>query len=69
MMLLISEAQYREHANNHGSWCPDCGDLEINTEVEPDHMGAYCGECLNSNVMGVEQALLSGKVEFTEAEL
>lgn len=62
---LIPEAEYEEASESNLGWCPAC--LAFTREhTEPDAEGYDCTECGGSSVVGAEQALLLGLVQFEE---
>lgn len=62
---LIPEAEYQDAAESNLGWCPSC--LAFTREnTEPDADGYDCSECGGSSVVGAEQALLLGLVQFEE---
>jgi hypothetical protein len=44
--------------------CTECG--ERRDGVEPDAQNRFCESCKTTNVMGLEQAALTNRVEITD---
>ena len=67
MAFKITEDEFTLHAGEYDGICLTCGDWTVGG-VEPDAEGYRCTveSCQQLTVMGAEQALLSGHIEFTE---
>jgi hypothetical protein len=60
----ITEAQYSRACNNHEGWCRTCLDFTRGC-TEPDAEDYNCESCESPHsVVGAEQALLLGLIEF-----
>ena len=44
------------------SYCTSCGDLDEYGGCEPDARGYFCGRCETHNKMGLDYAILSGRL-------
>jgi hypothetical protein len=63
-VFKMTEADYREGMEEFGI-CFSCGGTRYEF-TEPDAENYPCEECGESSVFGFEQALLMGRIEFTE---
>jgi hypothetical protein len=63
----ITEAQYEDLAEGYGGICLACGVTQLG-DIEPDAEGYECDSCGEMNVFGIEQALISGRVAFSDDE-
>lgn len=66
--MKITEDQYSELAENYQGVCLECGAVRDNTE--PDAEGYECPDeaCGALRVVGAEQGLISGDLEFCDDE-
>ncbi|MHA1972830.1 MAG: hypothetical protein ACTSW1_07550 [Candidatus Hodarchaeales archaeon] len=67
-MLQLTEAEFVEHKDSYKGFCITCNSFTT-PEVEPDAEDYDCTECGSGTVMGAEQALLNGHIEFVEEEI
>jgi len=61
-MNTMTEREFREHCEDYAGICLACGELSYG--VEPDAEGYYCENCDEYEVVGLEQALITGTVEI-----
>jgi hypothetical protein len=62
MILLEGECDYHLFAQD--GYCTKCDKITCQGGVEPDAEHYKCRDCGGSTVMGVEQAVLAGKIEI-----
>lgn len=62
--MNITEYAYEEACDDNAGYCTACDDITSDSGVEPDAEGYKCPTCDAMTVMGVEQALLVGKLEI-----
>jgi hypothetical protein len=65
LIVRLSEAEYAELSEECGGVCLACGEIAY-SGVEPDARGYPCDECGKNAVVGIEEGLLMGRVEFVE---
>lgn len=63
MRKKITEAEYLDNADQYIGYCTACKEFTREC-TEPDAEGYDCPECKNDTVMGTEQALLCGHIDF-----
>lgn len=63
-MQTVSFEEYNDGCENYQGICLSCGAFRDN--VEPDAEEYECEECGAFEVMGLEQALLCGKIEVCD---
>jgi hypothetical protein len=63
--IRLSEAEYAELSADCGGVCLACGEIQWGG-CEPDARNYPCESCGQNRVFGVEEALMMGRVEFTE---
>ena len=61
--MVITEDTYRTMNEEHTGYCTDC-DADTGYLIEPDAEGRMCEDCGHHTVMGIENALLQGHIEF-----
>lgn len=66
--MEISEERYMEACESYSGYCSGCDDITQDSGVEPDAEGYKCPTCDAMTVMGIENALIMGKIEFVESE-
>lgn len=66
-MKLVNREEYGASVQDYIGWCTACGDFTREC-TEPDARGYDCPDCNRRTVLGAEQALLEGKIAFTEEE-
>ena len=66
-ILRITESEYLYHVDNNNGVCLGCGSI-TDGGVEPDATNYLCEYCNRHEVCGMEEALLSGYIEFTEED-
>jgi Zn finger protein HypA/HybF involved in hydrogenase expression len=59
----IDESNYADATENYRGWCIDCKEF-TRDNTEPDAENYDCPQCLQRNVVGAEQAMLLGLIEF-----
>ncbi len=60
----MTEFEYIEATEDYYGWCTLC--MAFTREcTEPDAEGYDCPECYGDTVVGAEQALLMGLIEFS----
>jgi hypothetical protein len=64
-MITITEEEFSEHCDSYDGVCVACGEWGCGG-VEPDAMGYECECCGEMKVMGAENALIMGMIEFSE---
>jgi hypothetical protein len=65
LIVRLSEAEYIALSEECGGVCLACGEIAYGG-CEPDARGYPCDECGRNAVVGAEEALLMGRIEFTE---
>lgn len=60
--MTITESVYIEACGDCAGYCTACDDITVDGGVEPDAEGYKCPACDGMTVMGIEQALLVGKL-------
>lgn len=66
-LLTMAEAQYQELVSDYSGVCLACGEIK-HGDTEGDAQGYTCPECEKPAVMGAENLLLSGFVDFVDEE-
>jgi hypothetical protein len=64
-VFKITQEQYEDLAEGYGGICLSCGSTQYG-EVEPDAEDYACDACGENKVYGIEQALISGRIAFTD---
>ena len=62
----ITEEEYRDYADSYAGYCIACRCVTNDSGVEPDAEGYPCDECGLPRVMGVEQALMMGRITLND---
>ena len=62
-MRTIRREEYMEAVQHYIGWCPDCEAFTRDC-TEPDAEGYDCPVCEGQRVMGAENALIVGEVDF-----
>lgn len=65
-IIRIGEATYADMSVNYGGYCTACGDEAYG--VEPDARRYKCESCGERAVYGIEELLVMGLIQFTDAE-
>ena len=66
-VTMVTLSDYEEAAESYLGFCPDCREFTRDrTEPDADHYD--CPDCKNTNVVGAENALIMGLIEFKEEE-
>jgi hypothetical protein len=60
----IDEQDFRDAVNDNAGWCINCAEFTNDSGVEPDAENYECEVCGHNSVMGAEQALIEGYVDF-----
>ena len=66
MKMLLEE--FKQHCDEYDGYCSECDEITASGDVEPDAEGRQCEQCELNTVMGVEQAMLKGLVEFEDED-
>jgi predicted RNA-binding Zn-ribbon protein involved in translation (DUF1610 family) len=53
-----------EHMDNDDGYCTACKKVTVCGGVEPDARGYECPDCGGKTVIGVEEAVISGKIKI-----
>jgi hypothetical protein len=61
----MTEQDYLDAVSDNVGYCTTCKEFTRDC-TEPDAMEYDCPECEMNTVMGAEQALISGVIEFSE---
>lgn len=64
-MIKISADQYSDATESYSGFCTTCNKITNLDGVEPDARGYTCDECSEDTVMGVEEALMMGKITIS----
>lgn len=64
--MKMTTAQYHEACDENAGYCAQCDGLTVESGVEPDASGYDCPGCPWKAVMGVEQALIEGRIEVSD---
>ena len=65
--VLVSPSDYHDAVESYTGYCPDCQRFTRET-TEPDAEDYDCPVCDGRRVVGAEQALLIGMIEFKEED-
>jgi hypothetical protein len=52
-----------DHMDNDDGYCTHCKKITTTGGVEPDATGRHCPECGRYTVIGVEEAVITGKIK------
>jgi hypothetical protein len=63
--MKIREQDFEQHAKNYDGYCRKC-DAITAEGVEPDAMDYDCDVCGTRSVMGIEMALIMGRIKFID---
>lgn len=63
----ITKDEYQEAVDSCSGICMACGEMRW-SDTEPDAEEYPCDACGQNKVMGIENALLAGMIEFTDEE-
>lgn len=66
-VAIVSEEDFLEAQDSNLGWCPSCASFTREC-TEPDAEGYDCPECKQLVVVGADQALLCGLIEFGGGE-
>lgn len=61
-MFSCTTEEFADHTDAHDGICLECGEWQEG--VEPDAEDYTCDACGEDKVVGAEQALLLGKLQF-----
>lgn len=64
-VVTMTEDTYLELVDSYGGVCLACGELAWG-DTEPDARGYTCSECGIAAVMGIELALMAGRVTLRD---
>lgn len=62
---MISSDDYEDACANDMGWCPHCKEF-TRAQTEPDAEGYDCDQCEKHDVVGAENALIMGMIEFED---
>lgn len=62
----VAEADYADAVENYMGWCTSCKEF-TRENTEPDAEGYDCPQCEQNTVIGAEDALVHGHIEFEDA--
>jgi Zn finger protein HypA/HybF involved in hydrogenase expression len=62
-LTAVSEEDYVEATESYTGWCKECKEF-TRDETEPDAEAYDCPECGKHTVVGAENALIMGLIEF-----
>lgn len=62
-MISITEDDYEYHTENYDGVCLGCGEWQ-DGGVEPDAENYKCEACGENKIVGAEQALIMGEIDF-----
>jgi hypothetical protein len=62
--MTMSEDDYLEHVDNYDGYCAECDDITRDGMTEGDAENYPCDQCGKNTCMGIEQALIVGKIEI-----
>jgi predicted RNA-binding Zn-ribbon protein involved in translation (DUF1610 family) len=63
---MATQEDYEQAVESYTGWCFSCRGF-TREMTEPDAEGYICPDCGEATVMGAENALLDGLIEFDEA--
>jgi len=58
----MEEDEILDAINDNAGYCTTCEAITMDSSVEPDAENYECPDCGNMTVMGIEQAILLGKL-------
>lgn len=61
----VSQSDYENACEENLGWCPDCCAFTRDM-TEPDAEGYDCPDCEGHSVMGAENALICGLIDFED---
>jgi hypothetical protein len=65
--VIMSEDEYSEHTDEYNGLCLACGAIREGS-TEPDAENYPCEDCGQNKVVGMENALVMGLIEFSEED-
>ena len=63
--MKLPQSEYEQHAADHDGLCLACGEIQSGG-CEPDMYEGFCDACEARQVVGFEEALMAGHIEFSE---
>ena len=60
--MTLTEPDYTAACDHYAGYCTQCDNITSDSGVEPDAENYKCPVCGAMAVMGIEQALLVGKI-------
>lgn len=63
MATLVAQSEYEAATESYIGWCTTCNAFTREC-TEPDAENYKCGECDQRTVVGAENALIAGLIEF-----
>lgn len=64
-VVSFTEEDFRDMCDDYMGFCPDCGDFTREC-TEPDAEHYDCPVCEKNNVVGAEQAVILGLIDFEQ---
>lgn len=61
----MTEDEYQQHVDEYDGLCLSCGEVRYGS-TEGDAEGYPCDSCGEEKVIGIENAMISGRIEITE---
>ena len=66
-MTSLPQSDYEQHAADNDGFCLACGEIQSGG-CELDMRDGFCDSCDEHKVVGFEEALVMGEVEFSEED-
>lgn len=66
MTAELTEAEYREHADQMDGFCTECNEVTRYGDTEPDAREYKCPDCHQFTCVGMEEAVLEEYIILTE---
>jgi hypothetical protein len=67
--MILSEEQVADYSNDNAGYCKSCDDVTNTSGVEPDTENYICEVCGKPHVMGIEQAVMLGRIVIEEFDI
>lgn len=64
--MTISEEDYFDAVDSYSGYCEKCDAITVSSGVEPDATNYRCEACNTNSVMGIEEAMIAGKISLEE---
>lgn len=62
----MNENEFNEHRESYDGFCTACAEVTVDGGVEPDARGYTCPVCGMNTVIGMEEALVDGRIIIEE---